>query len=152
MRIRLFVLAIVLLLGGPYTGADAQPASTTIRIVSWNVKDCLKVSDVEARADDYRMLEMLVAIEDGDTRHEATAERAFLEKIGGGCSLPVGAYARCWEKNLLLTIYMGSQDGEKSFTAKIEGLKHDPLQLASDAYLALVERGGAELLRAARNS
>ena len=104
---------------------------------------------VEARADDFRMLELLVAIEDGDTRHEATAERAFLEKIGGGCSLPVGAYARCWENNLLLTIYMGSQDGEKSFTAKIEGLKHDPMQLASDAFLALMERGGAELLREA---
>ena len=105
---------------------------------------------VEARADDYRMLELLKAIDDVDTRYEATAERAFLERIGGGCSVPVGAYARCMGDNMLLTIYMGTEDGEKSFTAKIEGLKRDPLQLASDAYLALVERGGAELLKAAR--
>ncbi len=105
---------------------------------------------VEARADDYRMLELLAAIDDADTRYEATAERAFLEKIGGGCSVPVGAYARCIEDKMLLTIYMSTEDGEKSFTAKIEGLKRDPLQLASDAYLALVERGGAELLKAAR--
>ena len=105
---------------------------------------------VEARADDYHMLELLAAINDTNTRYEATAERAFLEKIGGGCSVPVGACARCMEDTMLLTIYMSSEDGEKSFTAKIEGLKRDPMQLASDAYLALVERGGAELLKAAR--
>lgn len=107
---------------------------------------------VEARADDYAMLELLSNIDDADTRYEASAERAFLERIGGGCSLPVGAYARCTEDNMLMTIYMSSEDGEKSFTAKIEGLKRDPLQLANDAYLALSERGGAELLKAARAS
>ncbi len=105
---------------------------------------------VQARADDYRMLELLAAIDDSDTRYEATAERAFLEKIGGGCSMPVGAYARCMENKLILTIYMSSPDGEKSFSAKIEGLKRDPLQLASDAYMALMERGGAGLVAAAR--
>ena len=105
---------------------------------------------VEARVDDQRMLELLGAINDPDTRYEATAERAFLEKIGGGCSLPVGAYARCMENKLLLTIYMSSQDGEKSFSAKIEGLKRDPLQLASDAFMALMERGGAGLVDDAR--
>jgi hydroxymethylbilane synthase len=105
---------------------------------------------VQARADDYGMLELLAAINDADTRYEATAERAFLEKLGGGCSVPVGAYARCMENTMLLTIYMSSEDGEKSFTAKIEGLKRDPLQLASDAFLALMERGGAGLVAAAR--
>ena len=105
---------------------------------------------VEARADDYRMLELLAAIDDPNARYESTAERAFLEKIGGGCSLPVGAYARCMEDNMLLTIFMSTEDGGKSFTAKIEGMKRDPLQLASDAYLALVERGGADLVAAAR--
>ena len=84
------------------------------------------------------------------TRYEATAERSVLEKLGGGCSLPVGAYARCMENKLLLTIYMSSQDGEKSFSAKIEGLKRDPLQLASDAFMALMERGGAGLVDDAR--
>jgi len=105
---------------------------------------------VQARADDLRILELLAAIDNVTTRYEATAERAFLEKLGGGCSVPVGAYARCMEDSMLLTIYMSSEDGAKSFTAKIEGLKRDPLQLASDAYLALMERGGGDLVRAAR--
>lgn len=105
---------------------------------------------VEARADDYRMLELLNAIDDSDTRYEATAERAFLARLGGGCSVPVGAFARCVENNMIMTIFMSSEDGEDNFTDKIQGLKHDPLQLANDAYLALVERGGAALVAAAR--
>ena len=105
---------------------------------------------VEVRASDYRMLELLAAIDDADTRYEATAERAFLQKLGGGCSVPVGAYARCIEDKMLLTIYLSSEDGGRSFTAKIEGLKRDPLQLASDAYMALLERGGANLAAAVR--
>ena len=36
------------------------------------------------------------------------------------------------------------------FTAKVDGLKHDPLQLAGDAYLAVAERGGAGLLEGVR--
>jgi hypothetical protein len=41
---------------------------------------------------------------------------------------------------------MGTRDGKKAFRAKLEGLTHDPLQLASDAHLALIERGGWELI------
>ena len=105
---------------------------------------------VETRSDDYRMLELLSAIDDADTRYEATAERGFLARLGGGCSMPVGAHARCMEDNMVMTIYMSTEDGQKSFTTKIQGLKRDPLQLANDAYLALVERGGADLAAAAR--
>ena len=105
---------------------------------------------VETRADDYRMLELLSAIDDADTRYEATAERGFLARLGGGCSMPVGAHARCVEDNMVMTIYMSTEDGQNSFTTKIQGLKRDPLQLANDAYLALVERGGADLVAAAR--
>ena len=105
---------------------------------------------VEVRADDHRMLELLSAINDADTRYEATAERAFLEKLGGGCSIPVGAYAQCVEDIMVMTIYMSTEDGEKNFTTKVRGLKRDPLQLAGDAYLALVEQGGADLVAAAR--
>ena len=88
---------------------------------------------VETRADDYRMLELLSAIDDADTRYEATAERGFLARLGGGCSMPVGAHARCVEDKMVMTIYMSTEDGQKSFTTKIQGLKRDPLQLANDA-------------------
>ncbi len=102
---------------------------------------------VEARADDGQLLELLRPVEDAATRYAATAERAFLEKLGGGCQVPVGAFARSEGELLMLTVYLGAPGGGKSFRAKVRGLTHDPLQLASDAYLALVERGGGGLLR-----
>jgi porphobilinogen deaminase len=62
--------------------------------------------------------------------------------------MPVGAYARSQGEMLLLTVFLSDPDGTKAFRAKLEGLTHDPLQLASDAYLAIVERGGGQLLEA----
>ena len=105
---------------------------------------------VEVRADDDRTLDMLRPVEHRPTRYAITAERAFLETLGGGCQVPVGAYARSEGQLLMLTVFLGTPDGRKVFRAKLRGLTHDPLQLASDAYLALVERGGGELLEAAR--
>ncbi len=101
---------------------------------------------IEIRADDDHMQELLRPIEDVETRLAVTAERAFLEKLGGGCQLPVGAYARCQEELMLMTLFICSPDGGKAFRAKLEGLALDPLQMAGDAYLAVVERGGRELL------
>ncbi|MDA0263923.1 MAG: hydroxymethylbilane synthase [Chloroflexi bacterium] len=105
---------------------------------------------VEARSDDRRMLEYLAAIDDPDTRYEAVAERGFLEKLGGGCSVPVGAYARCTGDEMLMTIFISTEDGQNNFTAQIEGPKNDPMALANRAYERLAEGGGAELLASAR--
>ena len=101
---------------------------------------------VEVRADDQRMIDMLRSVDDTTTRLAATAERAFLEKLGGGCQIPVGAYARAEGEILFLTVFLSSPDGQKAFRAKIDGLNLDPLQLASDAYLAVMERGAGPLL------
>ena len=101
---------------------------------------------VEIRAEDDSMQNMVRSVEDTPTRLAATAERAFLEKLGGGCQMAVGAYARAQGEILFMTIFISSPDGQKSFRAKIDGLNMDPLQLASDAYLAVVERGGGPLL------
>ena len=101
---------------------------------------------MEVRAEDNPLLDLLRPAEHPETRYAATAERAFLEKLGGGCQLPVGAYARVQGEALFLTVFLSSPDGKKAFRAKIEGLTHDPLQLASDTYLAVVERGGGALL------
>jgi hydroxymethylbilane synthase len=92
------------------------------------------------------MLELLRPIEHIETRLAVTAERAFLEKLGGGCQLPVGVYARCQGELMLMTLFICSPDGGKVFRSKLEGLALDPLQTANDAYLAVVERGGIELL------
>ena len=49
---------------------------------------------VECRAGDAATLSALQLIDDADVRIAVTAERAFLARLGGGCDLPVGAYAQ----------------------------------------------------------
>ena len=101
---------------------------------------------VETRADDSRMTGILRAIDHAATRYAATAERAFLERLGGGCQVPVGAFAQSDSDLMNLTVFLGSPDGKQTFQAKVRGLTRSPHQLAADAHLAIVERGGGELL------
>ncbi len=48
---------------------------------------------VQCRAEDEETLALLAAIDDLDVKTAVTAERAFLNGLGGGCSAPVAAYA-----------------------------------------------------------
>ncbi len=48
---------------------------------------------VQCRADDKATLALLAAMDDPATRAAVTAERAFLSALGGGCAVPVAAYA-----------------------------------------------------------
>ena len=47
---------------------------------------------VECRQRDGKVLESLAGIDDPDTRHDVTVERAFMARLGSGCSLPIGAH------------------------------------------------------------
>ena len=48
---------------------------------------------VECRIDDEDLRARLARIEHGPSRRSVDAERSFLAELGGGCDLPVGAYA-----------------------------------------------------------
>jgi len=48
---------------------------------------------VECRQDDEAVRSRLAVADDPATRRAVTAERSFLATLGGGCTLPVGAYA-----------------------------------------------------------
>lgn len=107
---------------------------------------------VECRADDHHMMNLLAAIDDADTRYEATAERTFLERLGGGCSVPVGAFAQCTGDTMNMTIFMSTEDGEKNFTSEVNGPKTEPLALATKAFRILEEEGGADLVAVIREN
>ena len=48
---------------------------------------------VQCRVDDEAASEVARAIDDAAAHRCLDAERAFLGELGGGCELPVGAYA-----------------------------------------------------------
>ena len=104
---------------------------------------------VQARAGDAPLLERLAAIDDPETRAAVTAERAFLEELGGGCQVPVGAYAESAGGQLTLTVFLSAPAGAHPLTAAVSGPPDAPHELAAAARRALAQQGGETLLRAA---
>ena len=105
---------------------------------------------VEMRVDDDRMREILARVDHSASRSAAIAERGFLELLGGGCQLPVGAYAQAEGQALHLRVFMSTPEGGSVFRAQLSGSVDAPHQLSKDAYEALVEQGSSELVEALR--
>ena len=105
---------------------------------------------VEVRSDDDDTRSLLSGLEHRETRRSITAERAFLETLGGGCQVPVGAYARCDGDMMVLTLFLGSVEGAQAFRTKVRGRANNPHETALDGYQRLVERGAGALLKEAK--
>ncbi|MFZ5858004.1 MAG: hydroxymethylbilane synthase [Chloroflexota bacterium] len=102
---------------------------------------------VQCRADDSTTIELLSALEDESTRKCVTAERAFLQGLGGGCSVPVAAYAGT--SNQLSAINLVglviSEDGKKVVKATGEG--KDALQLGNELAQKAIAQGADQILK-----
>lgn len=101
---------------------------------------------VEIRADDEWMTGILSSIDHDATRAEVTAERAFLEELGGGCQVPVGAYATANENDLALNVFIGTPDGSEAHRAIAKGSAEEPRKLAGEAWELLRDKGAERLL------
>lgn len=103
---------------------------------------------VEIRSDDIWMVEVMSAIDHATTTAAVTAERAFLEELGGGCQVPVGAYATITgtSDGLLLNAFIGSPDGSRTYRATSSGRLDAPAGAAGAAWQSLREQGAAALL------
>jgi hydroxymethylbilane synthase len=66
---------------------------------------------VEVRADDAEAVELASGIDDEPTRVAVTAERAFLERLGAGCMMPVGAHAMLFGADIQIRAILGTQEG-----------------------------------------
>jgi hydroxymethylbilane synthase len=94
---------------------------------------------VEVRRDRRNLIELLERIEDSDTVTAVTAEREFSARIGGGCKLPVGCYARIESDHITLHGMIGELDGSQVLFESISGATVNSVQLAhqlGDAILA----------------
>ena len=72
---------------------------------------------VQCRADDEEILDLLAAIEARKVRACVTAERAFLNALGGGCATPVAAYAQVEDGQLLMSGLVAAPDGSQRMSS-----------------------------------
>lgn len=101
---------------------------------------------VQCRADNWSMLELLAAIHHGPTWAAVTAERSFLRRLGGGCRVPVAAYAHIEGDHLTLQGLVASDDGTESVRGSLSGRIAEMAELGAVLADQLLARGARELL------
>jgi hydroxymethylbilane synthase len=101
---------------------------------------------IEIREGDAKTRELLAFLNDPKARAATTCERALLNRLGGGCQVPIGAFAEMREGKLHLGSIVADPDGTKLLRDSREG--SDPEKLGNEAGASLLKRGGDAILEA----
>jgi hydroxymethylbilane synthase len=101
---------------------------------------------IETRSDGGAAHELVRKLDHVDTRIAVTAERAMLEKLGGGCQVPIGGYAFIEKGVIHMRAIVASPDGKRVVRAELSGV--DPLRTGASLGRNLLEKGAEEILRA----
>lgn len=108
---------------------------------------------VECRAGDRAILDYLTVIEDSNVRGEIDAERAFLDKLGGGCSVPVGALGQTLrDGRLRLTGCVAALDGSEVIRVSLESTIDKASELGNNLAERVEELGADRILRELKQS
>ena len=103
---------------------------------------------IECRADDGRIQEMIDFLRDTEMTAAATAERAFLRRVEGGCQIPVGVYAEVGEGNVLhVEAMIASIDGMRVCRSRSMGMPAEAEKIGIALAEELLDVGGREILK-----
>jgi len=101
---------------------------------------------VEIREGNERMRELIMGLNHAPTRTAVEAERAFLEHLGGGCSVPIAAYARLADNQLIIEGMVASEDGTRLFRDKLRGDPAFPEEAGKRLAERLLAQGAEAIL------
>jgi hydroxymethylbilane synthase len=100
---------------------------------------------IETRADDTAH-RVCAALNHIASAAAVACERAVLAGLGGGCQLPLGAYAEPRGLALQVRAVVVARDGSRSIRAHAEGSLADPVGLGESVAADLKSKGAAGLL------
>lgn len=100
---------------------------------------------IECREDDKELLEQLQKLACSETTKTVTAERAFLNKMEGGCQVPIAGFAKVTnDGQVSLTALVADPSGKTIFKETIEG--ENPVSVGEEAAELLTRQGAKELI------
>ena len=99
---------------------------------------------IEIRVSDAATREQVAFLDDSDARAATSCERSLLARLGGGCQVPIGAFAERRKGKLHLEAIVANPDGSRVLRDSRDG--EDPEKLGMDAGEALLSLGGDEIL------
>ncbi len=103
---------------------------------------------IEIREGDAATREHLAFLNDPAARAATTCERTLLNRLGGGCQVPIGAFAEMREGKLHLEAIVADPDGSKLLRESRDGNVNDPETLGNTVGDCLLRRGGDKILEA----
>ena len=107
---------------------------------------------IEIRATDEATRTALRKLHDPAAEAALTAERTVVAALGGGCQLPLGAFATFKGADLDLRAIVCSPDGRRAVRARATGTGEDPLGLGQRVASELRAQGADALLDLARDA
>ena len=146
--------AIVLAAAGLTRLGLAQHVSEFLSPESFPPAVSQGVIGVCARSDDRETRRWLAALDEPEARLAATAERALLRRLEGGCQVPLGALATVQGGNLTLMACICALDGARHLTARGQAPAVDTEAEALGVRVAeeLLARGAADLMEKEREA
>jgi hydroxymethylbilane synthase len=91
-------------------------------------------------------------IDDAAAAAALTAERAVVARLGGGCQMPIGAYAQTSPDLLRLTAIVISIDGSRTARANAAGPPGEAARLGARAADDLLAHGARDILAEAEQA
>ncbi len=107
---------------------------------------------IETRHDDASTRECVETLNHADTERAITAERAFLARLGGGCFAPATAHATLAGDSVVVEGIVGDPDGRRLLRDRVEGRSGGEIDLGTRLAERLLDAGGKEILREAREA
>ena len=138
--------AIVLASAGLRRLDRAARISATLPIAACIPAPGQGIIAVEMRSGDDSLGRLLARIDDRSAAVALTAERAVVRRLGGGCQMPIGAYAAVRQSTLDLTAVVVSLDGARAVRAEASGSADEALALGARVAERLLEQGASEIL------
>jgi hydroxymethylbilane synthase len=99
---------------------------------------------IEIREGDVAMRKHLAFLNNSDSRTATICERALLNRLGGGCQVPIGAFAQMKDGKLQLTGVVARPDGSEVLREQRSG--SDPVALGEFVGDTLLRRGADKIL------
>lgn len=100
---------------------------------------------IEIRAHDSEILSQVEFLNDDAARTATTCERALLNAMGGGCQVPIGAFAEALDGKLHLEAVVADPEGGQVIRETEDG--DDPIALGVSVAKRLLSRGGEAILK-----
>lgn len=101
---------------------------------------------VEIRSADEDVRTLLARIDDSAAATALRAERAVVTRLGGGCQMPIGAYAEVANTSLSITGIVVSPDGARAARATMSGATAASEALGVQLAERLLAEGAGEIL------